>query len=79
MKNTEFFDQVNPILEKAIGEGDAVLTIHFSREEDYFRAGHGGMDAGDALIVINRLIEEFELSKPVLAVMLGVNELTEEG
>lgn len=57
------------LLEKAERDGDALLVVYFSRSDDKYDAGATNLDAGDALIVIGRLIETFNLSREAIAAM----------
>ncbi len=46
-------------------QGDAYLTVYFDRKLDCYDAEYDGMDAGDALIVIDDLCRAFGLSREV--------------
>lgn len=52
-------------------DGDAVLCVYFSKEQDRFRGFDLGMDVGDALIVIKCLVERFDLSREALQEMFS--------
>lgn len=51
-------------------DGDAVLLVYFSREQDQFRGVDLGMDLGDALIVIKCLAKRFDLHRESLLEVL---------
>lgn len=55
--------------EKAERDDDALLTVYFSRTDDKYRGRTTNMDAGDALLVVSKLIEEFDLSPEAIAGM----------
>jgi hypothetical protein len=46
---------------------DAFFVIHFSRQEDRFEGDFENMDGGDAMIIIKRLIQNFNLNAEVVA------------
>jgi hypothetical protein len=52
--------QTDAFIAAAEQHGDRFLVAHFSKEEDKYLARHN-LDAGDALIVIHKLIDEFGL------------------
>jgi hypothetical protein len=58
-----------PILTQCKKDGDAFMSVHFSREEDKYQIGTTSMDAGDALIVVQSLIKNFGLSPETIAAM----------
>jgi hypothetical protein len=56
-----------PFAEAAKKEGDPFFACHFSREEDQFLGLHDGLDMGDALILVNYLIDTFNIERILLA------------
>lgn len=56
-------------IDKAEKDKDPYFVVHFSRKDDYFMGYHERMDEGDALIVVKNLIEIFNLSPDVIALM----------
>jgi hypothetical protein len=70
MKLEKADEMAEVLFNQAAADGDRVLMIYFSREEDKYRAT-GHLDAGDALIVIGQLIKTFNLSAEAIAQMGG--------
>jgi len=61
---------IKTIFETAKQENDVFFCIYFSRKEDSY-IGHftENMDAGDALIVIGQLLDQFKINREILAKM----------
>lgn len=72
MTRDEFFRQVRPIVDST---DDPIIIGIFSREEDTYQVKTLGMDAGDALLVINGLIKKFNLSPDAISVMMQQSDL----
>lgn len=68
MKCDEFIERVLPTLTKGQDDGDRWCVVYFSKEEDLYRESYR-MDSGDALIVIQALIEKFGIDPEVLRQM----------
>jgi hypothetical protein len=51
-------------------DGDVFLMFYFSRKQDRYQGWLNGLDAGDALIVIDELVKKYNLNVDVLAKML---------
>lgn len=64
----DFISQTDHIRDRAKKDNDCYVFCYFSREEDKFIGEHR-MDAGDAMIVINRLITDFGLDPEAIALM----------
>lgn len=60
---------VAPIVEICERDNDAFFTCYFSREQDSYSGTHRGMDEGDALILIDKLIAEFNLRQDVIGML----------
>lgn len=67
MKVKEFFDAI-PDLKQAEAAGDCYCVIYFSREEDAYHGRHH-LDSGDALLIIEELIQKYGLDPEVIAAM----------
>ncbi len=71
MRIEDALEQLKPIEAACECDDDAMLFCYFSREQDEFRAVLLNMDAGDALIVINGLIEQFGLDPALVGESVG--------
>jgi|GEM_PF-961298 len=68
MKNEEAYKAFEPLKEKMDADNDVYLLVHFSRSEDTYKGYQSDkMDGGDALIVVQHLIEHFKLNPQVIA------------
>ena len=59
---------LEPLKERAEYDGDKYCIVYFSQEDDEY-AGAWELDAGDALIVIDELVEKCGLSPDALIEM----------
>lgn len=73
MKMKEAEKEANKLLNMAENDGDACLTVYFSKSSDKYRGMMANMDTGDALIIIEELIEKFHIDRDVLKNMLSIN------
>lgn len=71
MKTGEALAGLEQIAGRCERDDDAMLFCYFSREEDKFAGVSAGMDAGDALIIVDYLIKEFGLLPAAIAAMAG--------
>lgn len=70
MKNETALSKFKPLQLQMEKDKDPYLFVHFSREEDAFKGVTSNrMDGADAIIVINHLINRFNLSAEVIAAM----------
>lgn len=69
MTTNNAYELAKPFIDKAEQDADPYMVIHFSREEDFYKGWHEGMDIGDALLVIKHLVNHFKIDKELLAVM----------
>ena len=58
-----------PIYKACELSDDAMLLFYFSKSDDGYCVMVGGMDFGDALIVVSHLIEKFKLCPAAIAAM----------
>jgi len=65
----EYRTAIALIAEQAKREDDVLLVYFFSRDEDCYEGATMGMDAGDALIIIDHLIKEYGLSYEAIGAM----------
>lgn len=77
MTNEQFFEQIQPTLDKSKESGDPFLVCHFSRKQDRFKGINCDMDAADAMIIVSHLIAEFGLNSKVVAAMNHRSRKTE--
>ena len=61
MKLKESKKLIQPFIDQCKKDNDCYMVVHFSRGEDTF-CGLTRMDTGDALIIINKLIQQYKLS-----------------
>ncbi len=64
----DFLERTEPIRNQAKRDDDSYVFCYFSREQDKYIGEHR-MDAGDALIVISKLIQDFNLDPEIVAAM----------
>lgn len=60
---------IQPIERRVERDNDAMMLAYFSRSEDKYNGFVMGMDAGDALLVIEQLVKKFKLSPAAIAAM----------
>jgi hypothetical protein len=66
MKINDGRKKLEGFIKQAEKDGDPYLIVHFSREEDRFKGIQDGLDFGDALIIVNQLIKEFDIQPEAL-------------
>jgi hypothetical protein len=57
---------IEPFQKQAIKDGDPFITCHFSRSEAKFAGAFEGLDQFDAMIVIKKLVQHFEIDQVLL-------------
>lgn len=62
MTTQQFRESIESVVTRAEADGDEVMAVYFSVEEDKFIGVHTEMDGGDALIIIRYLMDEYEIS-----------------
>lgn len=67
MRVKDFFEAI-PDLKAAEEAGDCYCVIYFSKEEDAYHGKHH-LDSGDALLIIEELIQKYGLDPEVVASM----------
>ena len=66
----EFWEITASVRDRADNAGDRFCLVYFSRQEDAFQGlTSDNFDAGDALLVITKLVRTFGLSPEALALM----------
>ena len=73
MKVQEFTDHVESMLEKGRIDNDCWCIVYFSKQDDNYRAAYN-LDSGDALIIIEELIEQYGIDPEVVADMYKSNK-----
>lgn len=73
MTTAQAFEQIQPVIDQCEADSDAMVVVYFSRSDDRFDGRTIGMDAGDALMVINQLAERFGLTVKVDRTMMPVS------
>ena len=68
MKIDNFMNKAGKLADQ-IDEEDALIVVFFSKEENEFKGFDIGMDSGDALLVIEGLMERFNIIPEVVAAM----------
>ena len=71
MKNSEFYERVEPVLTRIRNSDDALFIGHFSEGDDQYHMKAINMDHGDALIVINELVKYFQLDPRAVAAAIA--------
>ena len=61
MKTNKSKELVKPFIDQCEKDGDCYMIVHFSKQEDKFY-GLTDMDAGDALVIIHELINQYKLN-----------------
>jgi hypothetical protein len=59
MKTKEAIEKINPIADIAENDGDVLYVAFGSKEENAFSGFSRGIDFGDALLIIQGLVNEF--------------------
>ena len=60
---------IKPIIDICKRDNDAFCAYYFSREQDRYSGGSEGMEGGDALLIIDELIEKFNLDRQAIGRM----------
>ena len=71
MKAKESKKLIQPFINQCKKDNDCYMVVHFSREQDKFY-GLTKMDTGDALIIINELIQQYKLSPEAVCKSLKI-------
>ena len=58
---------LQPFIEQCDKDADPYFIVHFSRSDDWFNGLHDRMDFADALIIVSKLIELFEINPLILS------------
>lgn len=79
MKYEDFEKKFETLGDKAQADGDVYFVCFFSREQNGYNAfWQEKMDFGDALLIIDGLINSFNLSRPTIARIIADNESRKE-
>lgn len=70
MKYENAQKQTEQLQSRCEKDNDAMLFCYFSREQDGYNGYTINMDFGDALLVVEYLIEKFNLSPEAIAAMV---------
>lgn len=63
MKPEEFEKSIMPIIKKLEADGDPYFFTHFSKSRDRFSGFHEGLDKLDAVIIMKKLFEFFDMTE----------------
>ncbi len=61
MKTIKSKELLKPFIDQCEKDKDCYMIVHFSKQEDKFY-GLTDMDAGDALVIIHELINQYKLN-----------------
>lgn len=74
MKIDKAREKCQAIQELAKQDKDGFIYCYFSHEDDAYTGGTFNMDKGEALIVIEQMLKDFDLDIEVLAMQFGKNK-----
>ena len=72
MKKETAKQRCEAIRKRALEDGDGFMYCYFAHEENEYVGATGGMDQGEALVVIHQMVKDFGIDSTILAAALKV-------